>query len=105
MRVDRATVLELLASGRLVALPTESSFALAGRIDRPTALAELADIKAGRGEPVGLMLDQPRNLPGWVRDIPPVALDLTRAYWPGALTLVFVATANVPEQVQAGTGS
>jgi len=98
-------VVAALDEGSVVAVPTESSYALAARIDRPAALAALARLKPGRNKPIGLMIAHPRHLPGYVADVPPVAFDLVRAYWPGPLTLVFRATHNVPEAVQAGTQS
>jgi len=91
-----------LDRGRVVGLPTESSFALAARVDRPSALAELAHLKAERAKPIGLMIAHPRQLPGWVEEVPAIGFDLARAYWPGPLTLVMTATANVPEQITAG---
>lgn len=105
MRANREQIIEALLAGALVALPTESSFALAGRIDSQTAMDKLFELKAERNKPVGLMIAHPRLLPGYVQDVTPVALDLVRAYWPGPLTLVFDATGHIPEALTAGTGS
>jgi L-threonylcarbamoyladenylate synthase len=105
MRISRDEVIARLDAGEVVAVPTSSSFALAARIDRPTALDRLAALKPERDKPIGLVIDHPRNLPGLVADVPPVAFDLAQAYWPGPLTMVFKATRNVPLLVTAGSGS
>lgn len=105
MRIPRDEVIARLEAGEVVAVPTHSSFALAARIDRPAALARLAELKPERDKPIGLVIDHPRSLPGLVADVPPVAFDLAQAFWPGPLTIVFKATRNVPELVTAGSGS
>ncbi len=105
MRISRDEVIARLDAGEVVAVPTSSSFALAARIDRPAALAQLAMLKPERDKPIGLVIDHPRSLPGLVVDVPPIAFDLARAYWPGPLTMVFKATHNVPALVSAGSGS
>lgn len=105
MRIARDEVVARLDAGEVVAVPTGSSFALAARIDRPAALARLAVLKPERGKPIGLVVDHPSRLPGLVADVPPVAFDLAQAFWPGALTIVFKATRNVPDLITAGSGS
>ena len=48
-----APVLEALAAGQVVAIPTDTVYGLAARLDRPDALAALFDLK---GRPSGLAL-------------------------------------------------
>lgn len=103
--LDQIEAIAALNGGTVIGLPTESSFALGARIDRPAALERLGDLKAGRSDPIGLMIGHPRQLPGHVTEVPAIGFDLARAYWPGPLTIVLEATANVPDLVTAGRKS
>ncbi len=89
-----------LARGQIVCFPTESSYGLAVRIDRPAALARLVAMKGRPADsPFALVaadLSQARTLTdSW----PPRAEALARAHWPGPLTLVVPARADLPPEL------
>lgn len=102
---ESTEVSELLHQGELLALPTESSFCLAARIDRPRALRKLFELKRERRKPIPLVIASASLLPLYVEEIPPWAEALMKRFWPGALTLVFSASSRIPEEVHQGTKS
>jgi L-threonylcarbamoyladenylate synthase len=94
---------ELLRSGQLVAIPTETVYGLAARIDDPSAIAEIFRVK-------GRPLDNPlivhcaaiEDIGKVAADIPPIAWELLRRFAPGPLTLVLHRRDDVPPIVSAG---
>ena len=111
MRTKRLTTetdlaAELLRSGGLVALPTETVYGLgANGLDE----AAVAKIFAAKGRPndnpLILHIASAEELPLYCADIPELAYRLTDAFWPGALTLVLKRRPVVPDAVTAGLGT
>jgi protein-tyrosine phosphatase len=82
-----------LAQGGIVALPTETAYALAACALHAEAVERIARIKglaAGRAMP--LALRGPGEIADWVPDVSPLAARLARRSWPGAMTLVLGGT-------------
>jgi len=98
-------VAELLARGEVVAVPTESSFALCARVDSPTGLQRLFSYKPERKKPIPLVISDPAMLAPYVEEIPEIAVRLIERFWPGPLTLVLPATERIPEEIHQGTKS
>jgi L-threonylcarbamoyladenylate synthase len=94
--VDRGGALAALAAGRVVAVPTDTVYGLAARIDRPAALAEIFALK-GRPDDLALPVlvgrwRQVRQVASsWPRDASMVAA----RFWPGPLTVVVPARPEV----------
>ena len=88
---DAATVqalVEALAAGRLVAMPTETVYGLAARADRPEALERIASTKGStEPRPYTWHVGGPDTLGAGVA-LPAVVGRVTERYWPGPLTLV-----------------
>jgi L-threonylcarbamoyladenylate synthase len=90
-----------LAAGLVVCVPTESTYGLAADIRSPAALAHLAALKQARpsDSPYPLIapdLDAARSL---ARTWPAAAGDLAARHWPGPLTIVVPARADLPPEV------
>ncbi len=91
-----AAAARVLDDGGVVALPTDTVYGLAARIDRPEALAA---VFAAKGRPPGLAL--PVLIGRWrqLRDVaetwPKNASTLASRFWPGALTVVVPARPEV----------
>ncbi len=96
---------DLLARGRVVAVPTDTVYGLAAD---PFNLSAIAAIYRAKGRP------ESRGLPILVnsieqamllsRDVPVNFLRLAQEYWPGELTLVVDASHRLPLKVTANTG-
>jgi len=99
--LDRAA--RALASGRLVAMPTETVYGLAANALDPDAVAR---IYAAKGRPAFNPLIV--HVPDLARaralavDWPPLADRLAAAFWPGPLTLVVRRSARIPAIVTGG---
>lgn len=99
-------VSNVLRSGGIVAVPTESFYGLAvSPFDEP-AVARLCRLK-GRspGKPILVLIGDRSQIGRLVDAVPPVAEVLMDRFWPGPLTIVLPARASLPDELTAGTGT
>ncbi len=99
-------VANVIAGGGVIAIPTESSYALAASPFHTDALRALIRVK-GRpdGKPILVLIgavDQVRML---AATVPPAADLLIRSFWPGPLTLVLPARPALSPLLTANTGT
>ncbi len=92
-----------IRAGGLVAFPTETVYGLgANAFDA----AAVADIFAAKGrpahDPLIVHIAHMDQLTQVARQIPPLAAELARRYWPGPLTLVLKKSERVPANLTAG---
>lgn len=94
-----ARAAELLAAGRIVAVPTDTVYGIAASLDRPDALRRLFTAK-GRPESraIPLLLADPDIAPR-LSEASAVLAPLAEAFWPGALTIVVAARPGLPPEV------
>jgi L-threonylcarbamoyladenylate synthase len=93
----------LLRAGRLVAFPTETVYGLGGDALSPAAVAAIFAAKGRPAEdPLIVHLASADDLPLVAPAVPPVALRLAAACWPGPLTMVVPRGPAVPHAVTAG---
>ncbi len=100
---DISRAAELIRQGRLVAVPTETVYGLAGNGLDETSVKEIYEVK-GRPEvkPLSLMVPGPEAMELYCRDIPPQATTLARRFWPGPLTIILKSRESIPQIVRAG---
>lgn len=93
----------ILASGGLVAFPTETVYGLGADAENPAAVAKIYAAK-GRPQyhPVIVHLAPDADLAYWAAEIPPEARQLVDAFWPGPLTLILKRAAHIPDAVSGG---
>ncbi len=86
-----------------MAFPTETVYGLGAAARDREALARLYAAK-GRplDHPVIVHLPSIDAVAAWAREVPPQALRLAAAFWPGPLTLVLPRAAAVPDEVTGG---
>jgi L-threonylcarbamoyladenylate synthase len=94
----------LLAGGGILALPTETFYALAADPFQPAALKRLYAVK-GRAEEkaVLLLVADAEMVPRVAREVPELARRLMARFWPGPLTLILPARGELPDLVTGGT--
>jgi L-threonylcarbamoyladenylate synthase len=82
-----------LMKGDLVAFPTETVYGLGADATNKDAIARIYKVK-GRptDHPLIVHISSLANLDKWARDIPEYAVKLTRAFWPGPMTLILPRT-------------
>ncbi len=100
---DLQRAADLLRAGELVAIPTETVYGLAADALNGTAVAS---IFAAKGRPAdNPLIVHIAELSQWedlVSHIPPQAMALAKAFWPGPLTMVLPKADCIPEEVSAG---
>ena len=94
---------EIIRSGGLVAIPTETVYGLGANGLDETAVAKIFQGK-GRPQdnPLILHISGPEQIELFCHHIPQAAYDLADAFWPGPLTMVLPARSNVPKRTTAG---
>jgi L-threonylcarbamoyladenylate synthase len=92
-----ASAASALARGEAVAFPTESSWGLGVDARSADALERLFALKGREaGKPPPVLVSSEEMLPMLVARVPPRARALMARFWPGPLTLVLPARADLP---------
>ena len=95
-----AEIVLMLLHGRIVAIPTDTVYGLAAKLDDEPAVRALAAMK-GRDfdQPIAVLIARPDAVTQYL--VRPQALDAVARHWPGALTAVVEALPNaaLPPQV------
>lgn len=98
-----ALVAGALQRGELAAFPTDTVYGLGAAVCHEAALQALY---AAKGRPqakaIPLLLADADDLPQVAAAVPPAARRLGERYWPGPLTLILPARAEVPAVLRAG---
>ena len=93
----------LLRGGRVVALPTETVYGLAGDARNEEAIAAIYAAKGRPADnPLIVHLPDASALDEVVREVPASARELAAQFWPGPLSLVLPRRPGVPDAVTAG---
>ena len=99
--LDRAA--EILKSGGLVAVPTETVYGLAASGLDAAAVERIYEVKGRPAvKPLSLLVPGPAALDAYGKDVPRGAQVLAEAFWPGPLTIVVEAVQKIPDIVRAG---
>src|SRR5713101_1373629 len=98
-----AKAVDLLRSGGLVALPTETVYGLGADAENELAVRR---VFAAKGRPsshplIVHVLDAATAM-SWTRDFPETARRLAAAFWPGPLTLVLPRSARAADAITGG---
>ena len=92
----RATAIEVLRAGGVIALPTDTVYGIAVALDAPAGIERLFQVKRrppDRG--IMLLLDDASQAAS-IGEIGPAASVLAATFWPGGLTLVVPQRPDVP---------
>lgn len=99
-------VTQCLQDGGVVAVPTDSFYALSVSPFNEMALKRLMDIKGERShKPFPVLVGDPSQLNHLTEDIPDVARTLMEEFWPGLLTLVLQARSTLSPILTGGQGT
>ena len=94
---------ELLRAGEVVALPTETVYGLAANALNSGAVEKIFQIKGRPAHnPIIVHVSGNEMARACVSEWPDLAARLSRAFWPGPLTLVLPRAGNIPDNVTAG---
>ena len=94
---------EIIKTGGLVAVPTETVYGLAGNGLDEEAVKQIYEVK-GRPQvkPLSLMVPGAEAMDRYCEDVPEGARLLAERFWPGPLTIVLKAKDFIPSIVLAG---
>ncbi|MBR09051.1 MAG: threonylcarbamoyl-AMP synthase [Rickettsiales bacterium] len=94
---------ELLRNGKLVAIPTETVYGLAGNALNDDAILEIFKVKRRpKFDPLIAHTDSLDKVKSYVKRIPEVALKLADAFWPGPLTILLEKQGHIPDLLTSG---
>ena len=93
-------------AGGVLAVPTDSYYALAVGVFQPGALERLLGIKADRDhKPFPVLIGDISQLDQLVDEVPEIAGKLIQQFWPGLLTLVLKAKPHVLPVLMSESGT
>jgi L-threonylcarbamoyladenylate synthase len=97
------TAVTLLRSGEVVAFPTETVYGLGANIFDVKAIQKIYTTKNRPStNPLIAHISDISQLSNITQDIPDIAFELAKEFWPGPLTLVLPKKSIVPNLVSAG---
>lgn len=95
-----------LNSGKAVAFPTDTVVGLGVSVEAASSPEAIYTIKQrDEGKPIAWLVSGEADLARYGRDVPPLAFELARRYWPGPLTVIVRASEHVPADFCAADGS
>lgn len=87
----------LLAAGELIAFPTDTVYGLAADISNEAAIERIFQVKErDENKAIAVLVASETQIPLLTDELPPAALRLARAFWPGGLTLIVRKLATLP---------
>lgn len=96
----------VLRRGGVLAMPTESYYALGASVFDSDAVHRIASIKGQREDkPILVLISDRGQLAQLAIDVPAAARVLMDRFWPGPLTLVLRAVQGLPSELTRGTGT
>jgi L-threonylcarbamoyladenylate synthase len=99
-----STAVNALNQGELVAIPTETVYGLAGSAFNEQAIHKIFQLKnRPTCNPLILHTHCISEVSKFVKEIPPNALKLAEAFWPGPLTLLLPKKSIIPHSVTSGS--
>jgi L-threonylcarbamoyladenylate synthase len=101
-----AEAVAALRRGEVVGLPTETVYGLAADAANASAVMKIFALKGRPADhPLIVHIASAAQLHEFARDLPPAAMALAEAFWPGPLTLILPRAASVPDAVTGGQDS
>ena len=100
---DTGRAARALADGHVVSLPTETVYGLGALASEPHAIARVFATKGRPADhPLIVHVRSADAAKAWAREWPASADALTRAFWPGPLTVVVPRSARALDAITAG---
>ena len=101
---DVAHAARLLEQGKLVAIPTETVYGLAGNALDINSIGEIYRVKNRPSfNPLILHVPNLETAQKYVTHFPKEALQLVRQFWPGSLSILLPKSNIVPDVITAGS--
>lgn len=96
---------QVIATGGIVAFPTKNLYGLGADAFNPEAVARIFTIKQRPPHmPLLILIKHRSELHRIARKVPPVAEYIMDNFWPGGITIIFEAKAELPANLTAKSG-
>jgi L-threonylcarbamoyladenylate synthase len=96
---------DVILTGGVVAVPTESFYGLAVNVRDEKAIRRLIAVKKRpENNPILILVPSIDAVNGYVDSVPAIASKLMEHLWPGGITMVFQARASLSSLLTAATG-
>ncbi|GJL62048.1 MAG: hypothetical protein NPIRA04_07020 [Nitrospirales bacterium] len=100
------TASQCIVADGVLAVATESVYALAAGVKHPKAIDRISAMKGDReSKPILLLVSSKAQVLQLVSALSPIAEFLIDRFWPGPLTLILPAVPNLPFSLTAGTST
>lgn len=100
---DIALAAQLLKSGEVVGIPTETVYGLAADAENESAVKKIFEAKGRPSDnPLIVHISDISMLDRLVSEVSPVALKCAERFWPGPLTMVMPKSDNIPYVTSGG---
>lgn len=100
---DITKAADILRRGRLVGIPTETVYGLAGNaLDEKAVLSIFSTKNRPSFDPLIVHTDSLDKIGQWVSHVPEKAVMLAKAFWPGPLTMLLPKKIIIPDLVTSG---
>jgi len=100
------TAAEVIARGGVVAFRTDTFYGLGADPFNTAAVARIRELKGREdNKPILLLVSDPEQVERVIAERSEMFSRAAVAFWPGPLTIIGVAVAELPEEITAGTGT
>ena len=97
---------KLLEAGKVVGIPTETVYGLAGNALNDDAVLQIFKVKnRPQFDPLIVHTNSLKKIKSFVMDFPQKAQQLAEAFWPGPLTLLLPKAETISDVVTSGLGT
>ena len=94
----------IITRGGVIAFRTDTFYGLGVDPFNRKAVQRIKELKGREdGKPILIIISDPDQVPRFIANPSTAFTQLAQAFWPGPLTLVGKAHANVPDEITAGT--
>ena len=94
---------EMLRSGQLICIPTETVYGLAANALNPEAVAEIYNVKGRPSDnPLIVHISDFEQIYPLVKEVPDKARQLAEKFWPGPLTIILKKSDLIPDKTSGG---
>jgi L-threonylcarbamoyladenylate synthase len=101
---DLSKARELLNKSELVAIPTETVYGLAGNAFDENAILRIFEVKKRpKFDPLIVHTDSLAKIKEFVEEIPVMAVQMAKEFWPGPLTMLLPKKKNIPDLITSGS--
>lgn len=96
---------KIISAGGVIAFRTDTFYGLGADPFNVTAVRRVKALKGRENKPILLLLADLSDVDRFIADRSEQFEEVARKFWPGPLTIVGRAVANLPSEITAGTGT